>query len=587
MPCAWDWLCLPALFASPEDLTVDDFEVVQAGKKQIVNQFEFVKVPLGNREIPSGTAALDDLPPATNGKPARDSRLFAIVIDDGTLLPPDIVATKLLIQQFVQRTQPNDVMSLTYVNRSDLSQDFTRDPARITRAADRVSAALGSGSATGDPVGGSIRRADDLATVGVLSNVVKVLSTAREPRRAILLVGRGTYIQKGPHWPEWWQFYRDASEAGVPVYTLHAGGLMAPELGLDLPLERQTTDAVRIIAKSLSAGVVSLQEIATNTGGRSFVNRTNIGTAIEEMLSENGSYYVIGFEPNPSTTKRFQSVEVSVRRPGVSVRARKGYMSGPRAATANADRLAVRLAEGTPGGDLALSGLAVRSSPDAEAVIAIVDIDPADVSPLGDEIEFEWIALDPDAKVTGRGTARLNVPSEATRGSRGIVIVARLAASPRSRVVRVGISSVTRRAAGWIHLQLEPLRSRGEDYAASPVFLSQKGANAPSVAIVGDVQAVLPLTPSSRRTFSADDVLRVFCRFVALPKATPVTLRVLRATDQREMLTTAPSITLVGNLADAMADVPLASLAPGEYRIEVLAGTGVHQTRRATLVTVR
>jgi VWFA-related protein len=568
-----------------EDLTMEDFEITQEGRKQIINQFDFVKVPLGTRVVSEVQAGADDLPPTGNQKPARESRLFAVVVDDGTLLPPDIAAVKLLVRQLVRRSQPNDVLSLTYVNRSDLSQDFTRDPNRILWAADRVSSALGAGPARGESLAGSIRRTDDLATLRVLSNVLEVLSSSREPRRAILMISRGTYISKGNHWSEWGDLYRDATRAGVPIYSLHAGGLSAPDLGLDLPLEMQTPEQARVMSKNTGAGIMSLQEIAANTGGRAYVNRTNIGVAVDEMVSENGSYYVLGFEPNPYSTKRFQDVKVRVRRLGASVRARKGYSTHVPPAGARTSSLALHLAEGSPGGDIALRGTVAPASPSSDLIVAI-RIESEELAALGEDLDFEWIALDPEAKMTGRGSARLKLPALVDRDG-AVDIVARLAARDGTRVVRVGVSAVNAQRAGWLHLPLEPGRRRGENIWASPIFLAERGTGSAAVALVGDIAGILPFAPSSQRVFTTQASVNVLCRIVALPDGAPIDVHVARVDGKPEGLSVKPVIRRAGTVVDVVADIPLTSLGAGQYRIEVSAGLVGHRVHRSALITLQ
>ena len=61
---------------------------------------------------------------------------------------------------------------------------------------------------------------------------------------------------------------------------------------------------------------------------------TDFGRAIDRMLQDISTYYLIGFAPDDlKANGRFRRLEVKARRPGLVVRARKGYWAPPRAKT--------------------------------------------------------------------------------------------------------------------------------------------------------------------------------------------------------------------------------------------------------------
>ena len=569
-----------------EDLHAGDFEVRQAGKLQVLGECEFVKVPLGNRKVSSGALVLPDLAPSTNATPKADTRAFAILIDDATLVAPDILPAKLLIQQLVRRTTPDDIISITYVSRSDLGVDFTHDGARVLRGAEGMTAAFGSGSVV-DPFS-SVHESDDLTTIAALSNVVNALASAREPRRTILLVGRGTYAKRYDHLSEWARLYESARQAGTPIHTIDPSGLLAAELGFELPLEKQTPGDVGALTAKRRLGQSYMREVAENTGGEAFVNRADISKSVDLMVSENGSYYTLVFEPDPyKGDGRFQSVNVRVRRPGLTVRARKGYVSARLATqTDSAAGLSKHLGEGTPGGDLPLAGLAFRLTPEDKQVIAVVDIGQNDANLSGEQLDIAWLALDADAHPTGRGAAALKAAPRPS-AARGVRVLAVLDVRPNTLVIRIGVSSRARRASGWIHVPLEPLRHRNESVAATPILLSGHDSEIPALAVLGNVEAMLPFSPSTRRTFSSAETLEIFCRFGPLPGEATAALRVVRLSDSREVYSSRPTIVHLAKAADVTAEVPLAGLGSGEYPVDLVASADRKDTYRATIIAVR
>ncbi len=97
------------------------------------------------------------------------------------------------------------------------------------------------------------------------------------------------------------------SDANVAVYPVGAGGLLTFGRQLD------NLDSMRLIAEA--------------TGGRVFINRNDGETAIEEAENDSSYYYVLGFYIDRAHAKEgWHSLQVKVRKSGVQVRARTGFL---------------------------------------------------------------------------------------------------------------------------------------------------------------------------------------------------------------------------------------------------------------------
>ena len=72
----------------------------------------------------------------------------------------------------------------------------------------------------------------------------------------------------------------------------------------------------------------SLRTLAEETGGFAAVNSNELTTAFERIVRDNSGYYVLAYYP-PSDKRdgKFHKIEVRVTRPGLTVRARRGYVS--------------------------------------------------------------------------------------------------------------------------------------------------------------------------------------------------------------------------------------------------------------------
>jgi VWFA-related protein len=75
----------------------------------------------------------------------------------------------------------------------------------------------------------------------------------------------------------------------------------------------------------------TLQRLAEDTGGLSVYNRNDLRRGLNEIVSDQRAYYLIGFEPPKSAFVRtsdrpkFHEIKLSVNRPDVRVRTRAGF----------------------------------------------------------------------------------------------------------------------------------------------------------------------------------------------------------------------------------------------------------------------
>jgi hypothetical protein len=113
-----------------------------------------------------------------------------------------------------------------------------------------------------------------------------------------------------------------ANRANVTFYTVYPRGLAvfdAPT-GPDRPLSPSRD------AANLNARLTNLRGLADNTDGFDVVNTNDTEAGLRRILADLSSYYLIGY--NSTNTKldgRFRAITVRVKRPGVQVRARRGY----------------------------------------------------------------------------------------------------------------------------------------------------------------------------------------------------------------------------------------------------------------------
>jgi VWFA-related protein len=122
-----------------------------------------------------------------------------------------------------------------------------------------------------------------------------------------------------------------AARAGATIYSLDVRGLdrsvanhdpAAPTPGPTLPqFGSLTVDSSQDGANSL----------AVDTGGFVIRHTNRLDAGLDEIARDAGTYYVLAYSPtNAALDGSFRRIEVKVRRPGVSVRARRGYVAADR-----------------------------------------------------------------------------------------------------------------------------------------------------------------------------------------------------------------------------------------------------------------
>ena len=128
-----------------------------------------------------------------------------------------------------------------------------------------------------------------------------------------------------------------ANRANCAIYALDPRGLAAFEFDIDQGVGQQLDKA------SLDAGLDTLRTLADETDGRAIINSNDLVKGLAQMVKDASSYYLLGYTASSPTDGKFKQIKVRVKRPGLQVRARKGYwalsMEDVAAVTAAATRV--------------------------------------------------------------------------------------------------------------------------------------------------------------------------------------------------------------------------------------------------------
>lgn len=77
----------------------------------------------------------------------------------------------------------------------------------------------------------------------------------------------------------------------------------------------------------LRAREEGLRRLALGTDGTAVIGTNNIAAALRRVVDDLSSYYLLGYYSTGKLDGRFHSITVRVKRPGVTVRARRGYQA--------------------------------------------------------------------------------------------------------------------------------------------------------------------------------------------------------------------------------------------------------------------
>lgn len=182
-------------------------------------------------------------------------------------------------------------------------------------------------------IGVNVNKPEPGATPAVsLSRTGESSSTAEDPSKYLDL-GRG--------------LTQLSNQASVVIYGLDGRGLQPTNL---------TAEDNHDVAQTFSRGPLNdtiygtllthrsdqmlatqqgLQELAHQTGGFAIINNNDLGKGITRITDDLNGYYLIGYRPDDSTFQKrngraaFHDITLKVKRPGISVRSRKGFYGVP------------------------------------------------------------------------------------------------------------------------------------------------------------------------------------------------------------------------------------------------------------------
>jgi VWFA-related protein len=138
-----------------------------------------------------------------------------------------------------------------------------------------------------------------------------------------------------------------ANRANASFYPVDPRGLAVfdtPIMRMDVPGAPPPMLPPSVDAAMLRGRINSLRTLAEATDGLAIVNSNNLAAGLKRVVDDLSSYYLIGYYSSGKLDGKFHPISVRVKRPGVRVRARRGYL----AATPETAASMARAAAGKP-----------------------------------------------------------------------------------------------------------------------------------------------------------------------------------------------------------------------------------------------
>lgn len=625
-------------------LSSADFTVLEDGRPQKIDAFQAVDIPDVEPPAPAAAAWVRQVPPdVQRNDEMTDGRIVVVVMDDALPMPaPDVQTARKAARTVIESLGPRDVAAVVFVLNKMNNQDFTRDRQRLFAAVDRFVGATSRDMKFDDQaysealkLKGDFREAryDEFVpsrmslytwTLDTLQDAARNLAELPDRRKALVYVSVGIpldpeqmavrgNVDGGNASDAMLKRLRDrmdgvfdaARRANVVIYGIDPGGLRAPydtnvaTVGAGNRDVLLGDDRVRKDANPGRLNKLFLNDVSVATGGFAIADTNDPAPGIAQAVRENGSYYLLGYQsPNTRAQGRYRKIEVRVNRPGMQIRARKGYYEpgGPATQppmTPTNEALNALVPKTDIGMQVTVAPFAIAGTSDAALAIALALQQPAveGTERSSDDVSVLIAALDPAGRA--KKANKLGVHLTLRPGSETTCeVLSRLDLPPGRYRLRVGATSAAQNKSGSVFYDVDV-----PDFSKAALSLSGVVMSATTGVKAGGAEALaslLPVVPTAARTWSAGDSVEAFVRVYQggngpVGGAT-ITARIIdkdgkTVMDRSEPLP--PERFSSDRAADYRVDLPLDRLEPGPHLLTIEAKLGDRTERRDVRVTIR
>jgi VWFA-related protein len=362
------------------DLKQSDFEVAEDGKPQAIETFKLVK-------LDGGVSSAINEPPREirtdydeeSEASREDVRLFAIFLDDYHVRRGASMSVRNPLTRFVEsQLGPSDMVGVMYPLESTASVRMTRNHSAVVRGLEQFQGRKYDYTPRNQfeeryayyPTE-IVERIRNQVSLSALKALIVHMGSLKEGRKALIVVSEGYSNALPPQMrnanaqfpgsgnpnafnpgagandpnEDRYQFFQSvdlhsdlrevfdtANRNNVSIYAVDPRGLPGFEFDID-----ERVGSLQVDSQYLNATMNTLRELAENTDGRAIVNRNDLDVGMKQITRDSSAYYLIGYNSSQAPSDgKFHEIKVRVKRPGIQVRARKGYWALTAAETARA-----------------------------------------------------------------------------------------------------------------------------------------------------------------------------------------------------------------------------------------------------------
>src|SRR5262245_14935400 len=545
------------------DLKKEDFQVLEDNKAQTISTFTMVDIPVERADRPLFADSPIEPDVKTNEKPF-DGRVYVMVIDDLHTRFGRSARVKGAAKQFIERRLgANDLMAVLHTaGPTEWNQEFTNNKRLLLASVDKTSGRkLDSATANktneynrtrdlrqpGDPLNDpedAERGFNARNTLDTLRQVSEWFSSVRGRRKAILFVSEGIdydiydMIASNGSNHQSASLVLDATRdaiaaatrSNVAIYGIDPRGLTdlgdeSIEIGA-FPDDTSLGIGPGSLQSELRLSQDSLRVLSEETGGFAVVNKNDYATAYQRIVEDNSSYYVLAYYPPDPRPGRLHKIDVRVTRPGLTVRARKGYLTPKKDAVTTAavkgpSTPELREAIDSP---LPVSGLTMHvfaapckgAAPNASVLFG-VEMRGRDLQlAQNGKVLLSYLAIDQNGKIKGGNTDSMSMPNlkpetKARIEQTGLRMLNRLDLPPGKYSLRIAAHDTNGGNVGSVQYDLAVPDFQKEKFSISGLVLtSGLGASLPTVRADEQLKQVLPGPASSSRSLPQNDEIVLF-----------------------------------------------------------------------------
>ena len=346
------------------DMKQDDFDVREDKKPQKVDTFEVVKIDALTSAATNPKEIRSQFDEEVEAR-QPNVRLFILLLDDYHVRRGnDLAVRKPLIDFVSTQLSPQDMVAIMYPLTPVEALTFTRNRNSLIGAINKFEGRKGLYEPRNEfeeryayyPAQ-TVERIRNDVVFGALQGAAVKLGGMRDGRKSIIFISEGftstlpaqlndpvaamprqgnraqpgqevndpradsqKFFNSADLLSRMREVYDTVNRNNTSIYAVDPRGLATFEYDINQGVGLQTD------RDNLNSSMDSLRVLADNTDGRAIVNRNDLAAGMKQIIRDASGYYLLGYtSANAPTDGTFQTIDVKVKRPNVEVRARKGY----------------------------------------------------------------------------------------------------------------------------------------------------------------------------------------------------------------------------------------------------------------------